>query len=230
MSRENSLWGSLQIQSELALLGHDESKAPIDEYRVRHRGSPSQTWHTFLDNHVRDIVAIDFLTVPAATFRILFCFVVLHRHRRMVIHFNVTAQSTAKWTAQQVVEAFPYDESPRFLLRNRDGVYGSLFRERVKDMGIEEVLMAPRLPWQNPYAERLIGSIRRDCLDHVIVLNERHLRRILRSNLAYYLCSWTQLSPNRNAPIEREIEPPSRGRVLSIPQVGGLHHRYRRAA
>jgi len=230
MSHQNPLWGTPRIQSELALLGDIVAESTIDRYRIRQPKPPSQTWRTFLDNHVHDIVAVDFLTVPTATFRILFCFVVLHHHRRMVLHFNVTTHPTAKWTAQQVVEAFPFDESPRFLLRDRDGVYGTVFRERVKNMGIEEVLIAPRSPWQNPYAERLIGSIRRECLDHVIVLNERHLRRILRSYLEYYLCSRTHLSLNRNAPIEREVEPPSRGRVLSIPQVGGLHHRYQRAA
>jgi transposase InsO family protein len=179
---------------------------------------------------VRDIVAVDFFTVPTATFRILFCFIVLRHHRRMVGHFNVTAHPTAEWTAQQFIEVFPFDEVPRFLLRDRDRVYGSVFQERVKNIGVEEVLVAPRSPWQNPYAERLIGSIRRECLDHVIVLNERHLRRILRSYFEYYLHSRTHLALQRNSPVEREVEPPGQGRIVAIPQVGGMHHRYRRAA
>jgi transposase InsO family protein len=173
---------------------------------------------------------VDFFTVPTATFRILFTFVILRHDRRHLVHFNVTAHPTADWTAQQLIEAFPFDEVPRFMLRDREGVYGSVFQERVKNIGVEEVLIAPRSPWQNPYAERLIGSIRRECLNHVIVLNERHLRRILGSYFDYYLHSRPHLSLDRNAPIEREVEPPSRGHVLSIPQVGGLHHRYRRVA
>jgi len=230
MSLENPTWGTPRIRSELRLLGYEASKATVDKYRVRHRKPPSQTWRTFLDNHVRDIVAVDFFTVPTATFRLLFCFIVLRHHRRMVIHFNVTAHPTAEWTAQQIVEAFPFDEVPRFLLRDRDSIYGEFFRQRVKHMGIEEVVTAPRSPWQSPYVERIIGSIRRECLDHVIVLNERHLRRILLSYFAYYHESRAHLSLDRNSPIPREIEPPERGKVIAIPQVGGLHHLYRRAA
>ena len=230
MSRENPLWGTPRIQAELALLGHFVVDSTIDKYRIRSRKPPSPTWRTFLDNHVKDIVAVDFFTVPTATFRLLFCFIVLRHHRRIVVHFNVTAHPAAEWTAQQLIEAFPDDTAPRFLIRDRDGIYSEFFRQRVKNMGIKEVVCAPRSPWQNPYAERLIGSIRRECLDHVIVLNERHLRRILRSYFDYYLRSRTHLSLERNAPIEREVEPPSRGKVISVPQVGGLHHRYRRAA
>ena len=222
--------GTPRIQSELALLGHVVADSTIDEYRIRPRKPPSQTWRTFLDNHVKDIVAIDFFTVPTATFRILFTFVVLRHDRRQVVHFNVTAHPTAEWTAQQIVEAFPFDEEPRLLIRDRDGIYGSVFRSRVENMGIEEVLIAPRSPWQNPFAERVIGSIRRECLNHCIILNERHLRRILRSYFEYYHQSRTHLSLDRNAPILREAEPPSKGGVIAIPQVGGLHHRYRRAA
>lgn len=230
MSRENPLWGTPRIQSELALLGHVVAKSTIDEYRVHPRKPPSQTWRTFLDNHGKDLVAVDLFTVPTATFRILFAFVVLRHDRRYIVHFNVTAYRTAEWAAQQIVEAFPFDDAPRFLIRDRDGIYSERFRGRVANMGIEEVVIAPRSPWQNPYCERLIGSIRRECLNHVIVINERHLRRILRSYSEYYLNSRPHLSLDRNAPIEREIEPPSRGRVIAIPQVGGLHHRYCRAA
>jgi len=196
----------------------------------RHRKPPSQTWRTFLENHVRDIVAIDFFVVPTVRFHLLYCFVVLRHDRRRVVHFNVTAHPTARWTAQQVVEAFPYDEAPRFLIRDRDGIYGHDFRERVKHMGIEEVIIALRSPWQNPFGERLIGSIRRECLNHVIVFNEAHLRRILTRYFAYYHESRTHLSLGRNAPMRREIEPLERGKVIAIPHLGGLHHQYTRAA
>ena len=230
MCRENPSWGAPRIHSELQLLGYDVSETTVAKYMVRHRNPPSQTWRTFLDNHLADIVAIDFFTVPTATFRILFAFVVLCHERRKVVHFNVTAHPTAVWTSQQIVEAFPYDEAPRYLIRDRDGVYGLDFRERVKHMGIEEVLIAPRSPWQNPFVERLIGSIRRECLDRVVVLNEQHLRRILRLYFTYYHAARAHLSLNRNSPIPREVEPPECGEVIAIPQVGGLHHRYRRAA
>ena len=230
MSRENTTWGVPRIQSELALLGHTVSEATVRKYRIRHRQPPSQTWRTFLDNHLTDIVAIDFFTVPTATFRILFALVVLRHDRRHVIHFNITAHPTAAWTAQQIIEAFPEDATPRYMIRDRDSIYGQQFKTRIKSMGIEEVLTAPRSPWQNPFVERLIGSIRRDCLNHVIVLNERHLRRILSSYFEYYHGSRTHLSLDRNSPVVREVEPPERGSVVAIPQVGGLHHRYRRAA
>ena len=230
MSQENPLWGTPRIRSELRLLGYEASKTTVDKYRIRHRKPPSQTWRTFLDNHVRDIVAVDFFTVPTATFRILFCFLVLRHHRRVVVHFNVTTNPTAQWTAQQLVEAFPYDEVPRFLIRDRDGIYGGNFRQRVKHMGIEEVVIAYRSPWQSPYVERLIGSIRRECLEHCSVLNERHLRRILTGYFDYYHHARAHLSLDRHSPVARDVEPPDRGRVIAILQVGGLHHRYRRAA
>jgi len=156
---------------------------------VRDSKPPSQTWRTFLDNHLQDIVAVDFFTMPTATFRILFTFIVLRHDRRTVVHFNVTEHPTAEWTAQSRpvgMEAFPEDAAPRFIIRDRDGIYGDSFKQRVSNLGIREVITARRSPWQNPYVERLIGSIRRECLDHVIVLNERHLRRILYSYFEYY--------------------------------------------
>ena len=230
MSLENPFWGTPRIQSELRLLGYEASKATVDKYKVRRRKPPSQTWRTFLDNHVRDIVAVDFFTVPTATFRILFCFIVLRHDRRVVVHFNVTANPTGQWTAQQVVEAFPEETAPRFLIRDRDAIYGEFFRQRIEHMGIEQVVTAYRSPWQNPYVERLIGSIRRECLNHVIVFNEAHVRRILASYFEYYHESRAHLSLEHNAPVPRRVEHPSEGKVIAIPQVGGLHHRYRRAA
>jgi putative transposase len=156
--------------------------------------------------------------------------VVLAHHRRSVVHFNVTEHPTARWAAQQIVDAFPDDSAPAYLLRDRDAVYGDTFRLRVKGMGIAEVLTAPQSPWQNPFPERLIGSIRRECLDHVVVLGERHLRRILTAYFAYYHRTRTHLSLEKDAPNGRRIEPPSLGPVLAIPEVGGLHHRYSRRA
>ena len=160
----------------------------------------------------------------------LYCFIVLRHHRRRVVHFNVTANPTAQWTAQQITEAFPFDETPRYMIRDRTACTGDFFRQRVRNMGIDEVRIAPQAPWQNPYCERVIGSIRRKCLDRVIILNEVHLMRIFTSYFDYYHRSRTHLSLNRNARMPREVEPASQGDVIAIPQVGGSHHRYTRAA
>ena len=230
MSRENPGWGAPRICSELLLLGHEVAERTVAKYMVRTRKPPSQTWQTFLDNHVPDIAACDFFTVPTVTFRVLYVFIVLRHDRRLVVHFNVTTNPYAQWTAQQVINAFPYEEAPRFLLRDRDGIYGDYFQDRMKSMGIDEVPTAPRSPWQNPYAERIIGSIRRECLNHVIVLNEVHLKQILTLYFAYYHDVRPHLSLNRNSPTPREVELPRLGKVVSTPQVGGLHHRYSRAA
>ena len=230
MSRENPTWGAPRILSELLLLGHDVAEATVAKYMVRTRKPPSQTWRTFLDNHVPDIAACDFFTVPTVTFRVLYVFIVLRHDRRQVVHFNVTTNPYAEWTAQQIINAFPYEEAPGFLIRDRDDIYGDHFTKRVEGLGIEEVPTAPRSPWQNPYCERVIGSIRRECLDHMIVLNERHLYRILTDYFDYYHHSRPHLSLDRNSPTPRDVEAPSLGEVVSIPQVGGLHHRYTRAA
>jgi putative transposase len=230
MSRENPLWGAPRIQAELHLLGYEIAESTVAKYRVRSSKPPSQNWKSFLTNHAGEIAAIDFFTVPTVTFKVLYGFVVLLHDRRPVVHFNVTAHPTAVWTAQQIIEAFPQETAPRFLLRDRDQIYGDLFRQRVAGMGIEEVVTAAQSPWQNPYAERMIGSIRRECLDHLIVLNERQLRRILRAYFGYYNDVRPHQSLEQNSPFPREIEPPTKGRVISIPQVGGLHHRYLRAA
>jgi transposase InsO family protein len=182
MSVVNPLWGSPHIMNELHKIGIDVAKSTVERYMVlRKERTPSPSWLPFLHNHVLDMVSIDFFVVPTINFKILFVFIVLAHHRRRMLHFNVTAHPTADWTANQIVQAFPWDEAPRYLLRDRDGAYGAHFRHAVKGMGIEEVLSAPRSPWQNPYIERLIGSIRRECLDHIIVFNARHLRRILQT-------------------------------------------------
>jgi putative transposase len=232
MSQENPLWGAPRIRSELLLLGYDVAEATVAKYMTRRsRRPPSQTWRTFLRNHLRTTVACDFFVVPTATFRLLFCFVILSHDRRRILHFNVTAHPTTAWTAQQIREVFSGDGTePRYLLRDRDGVYGDAFRRVVRAIGIREILTAPQSPWQNPYAERVIGSIRRECLDHLIILGERHLRSILRDYVSYYNVSRPHLSLERNAPIPRSVEPSALGAVVAVPQVGGLHHLYTRAA
>ncbi len=233
MSGENPLWGVPRIPAELRLLGHDVVESTVAKYMVkpRHHGPPSQTWRSFLRNHLGCTAACDFFVVPTATFRLLYCFVVLIHGRRRIVHFNMTTNPSAQWAAQQIVEAFPGDGSePKYLIRDRDGIYGDHFRRRIKNMGIKQVLIAPRSPWQNPYAERVIGSIRRECLNHIIVLSEAHLRRVLRSYVICYNASRLHMLPDGDAPLSRSIETPSRGRVVAIPQVGGLHHSYTRAA
>jgi putative transposase len=183
-----------------------------------------------LPNHPSTIAACDFFTVPTATFRVLYCFVVIRHDTRRVVHFNVTEHPTAQWTGQQIANAFPYVEAPRFRLRDNDGIYGEEFKRRVRSIGIEEVKTAVRSPWQNPYAERVIGSIRRECLDHMIVLNEDHLRRILADYLEYNNIHRAHLGLDGYTPWGRNTEPPDNDSVRSIPFLGGLHHRYTRQA
>jgi transposase InsO family protein len=230
MSRGNPLWGAPRIRAELRLLGHDVAESTVAKYRPRRSRPPSPTRRSFLANHADCLASVDFFVVPTVTFRLLYAFVVLCHHRRCVAHFNVTAQPTAQWVARQIREAFPFDEAPRYLIRDRDAAYGERFRECLERMGVEEVLIAPRSPWQRPYVERLIGSIRRECLDHVIVAGEAHLKRVLRSYFSYYHRSRCHRALGENAPHPRAVEPPGRGRVIAVPQVGGLHHRYTRVA
>jgi transposase InsO family protein len=230
MALANPFWGSPRIHGELLKLGFEVSQRTVARLMPRRPKRPSQTWRTFLQNHLADLVSVDFFVVPTATFRVLYVFVVLLHHRRRVVHFNVTDSPTAAWTAQQIVEAFPDDSAPRYLLRDRDGIYGGEFRQRVKGMGLAEVLTARRSPWQNPFAERVIGTFRRELLDHVIVLNEGHLRRRLRSYLRYYHGSRTHLALEKDAPEPRAVELPAHGRIVALPLVGGLHHRYVRSA
>ncbi len=230
MSKANPLWGAPRIHGELQKLGVEISQAAVSKYVVRHRRPPSQTWRTFLDNHLGSLVSVDFFVVPTVLFKVLFVFVVLVHDRRRVVHINVTDAPTAQWTAQQLVEAFPWETAPRYLLRDRDAVYGVVFSSRAQAMGIHEVKTAPRSPWQNPYVERLIGTLRRECLDHVVVLNDAHLRRLLRNYLTYYHGCRTHLSLEKDAPEPRPVEHPDQGGIVEIPMVGGLHHRYTRQA
>jgi putative transposase len=230
MSKTNALWGAPRIHGELQKLGIEISQAAVSKYLGRRRKPPSPTWRSFLDNHLLSLVSVDFFTVPTVMFKVLFVFVVLAHERRRVVHINVTDAPTAQWTAQQLVEAFPWETAPRYLLRDRDAVYGVVFSSRVQALGIREVKAAPRSPWQNPYVERLIGTLRRECLDHVVVLNETHLRRLLRNYLAYYHRVRTHLSLEKDSPDPRLVEHPDQGRIVETPMVRGLHHRYTRQA
>jgi putative transposase len=229
MSQANPRWGAPRIHGELLKLGLDISQATVTKYMVRQRQPPSQTWRTFLRNHVGQIVAADFFVVPTATCRLLFVLVLLAHDRRRIKHVAVTAHPTAGWTAQQLREAFPCDEAPRYLIHDRDHAFDHL-GVTAQGMGVDELLTAPRSPWQNAFAERWIGSIRRECLDHVIVLNARGLHRVVMAYVEYYERSRTHLSLDKDAPIPREIATSSGGRVIAIPQVGGLHYRYERQA
>ena len=184
----------------------------------------------FLENHVKSTVSVDFLTVPTIRFQILYVFLVLAHDRRRILHYAVTAYPTAEWSIQQLREAFPWDTAPRYLMRDRDRIFGKEFVDQIKVMGIKQILSAPRSPWQRAYVERVIGTIRRECLDHVIVFNERSLYRHLRDFLDYYHQTRTHLGLEKDTPESRSIQSAEAGRVISIPQVGGLHHRYERRA
>ena len=230
MWQANPTWGAPRIVGELRKLGINVAKSTVEKYRVRLRKPPSPTWKTFLKNHVQDLVALDFFIVPTVTHKVLVVLVILAHHRRRVIHFKITEHPTAAWTAQQVVEAFPWDEALRYLLRDRDHIYGASFRKRVQHMDIEEVLTAPRRPWQNPYVERLIGNIRRECLNHVIVLHERHLQRLLTEYFQYYHHWRTHRALDMDCPQPRPVQWPELGQIREVPDVGGLHHHYERRA
>jgi putative transposase len=230
MSRDNPLWGAPRIHGELLKLGIQIGETSVGKYMVRLRKPPSQTWRAFLDNHLKSMVSVDFFAVPTLRFQTLYVFLVLAHERRRIVHFAVTAHPTAEWTAQQMREAFPWDTAPRYLLRDRDRIFGKDFVHQVKTMGIEQVLSAPRSPWQRAYVERVIGTIRRECLDHMIVFNERCLLRHLQRFVHYYHESRTHLSLAKDAPAPRSVQPPEMGQVVAIPEVGGLHHRYERRA
>jgi len=230
MSLASPSWGSPRIVAELRKLGIQVAKSTVEKYMVRTRKPSSPTWRTFLDSHVKDLVSIDFFVVPTVTFKILFVFVVLAHHRRRVVHFSVTEHPTADWTSKQIVEAFPWDAAPRFLLHDRDSIYGRRFRDRIKNMGIEEVVIAPRSPWQTPYVERLIGSIRRECLANVVVLHERLLRRVLSAYFDQYHRWRCHQGLEMDCPEPRPVQQPEEGDVVEVEEAGGLYRHYERRA
>ena len=224
MSMENLLWGAPRIHGELLKLGFSVAQSTVATYMVKRRGPPSQGWRTFLRNHAPDIAAMDLFVVPTIGFKLLYGFVIVRLHRRDLVWINVTTSPTAEWVARQITEAFPWDEAPRYMIRDRDRIYGTVVTRRLRAMGIRDKPIAPASPWQNGFAERLIGSIRRECLDHVIVLGEAHLHRILKSYADYYNTVRTHRSLHKDAPISRPIH--QTGIIRSHPILGGLHHHY----
>jgi transposase InsO family protein len=224
ISRANPLWGAPRIHGELLKLGIDVCQSTVAKYMLRTRRPPSQSWRTFLCNHAEAIASIDLFVVPTITFGMLFGFVVLHHGRRQLVHVGVTAHPTAEWISHQISEAFPWDRAPRHLIRDRDGAFGEIFKQRLHAMGIRDRPTAPHSPWQNAYVERLIGSIRRDCLDHLIILDERHLRSLLRDYAEYYNRLRTHLSLGKDAPLGRPVQ--SHGVPCRLPHFGGLHHSF----
>ncbi len=225
-SEENQLWGAPRIHGELLKLGFDLAQSTVAKYMVKRRGPPSQTWGTFLRNHAPDIAAIDLFVVPTISFGLLYGLVVIRIARRNLVWVNVTAHPTAEWVARQLTEAFPWQEAPLHLIRDRDGVYGQVFHKRRSAMGIRDHPIAPGSPWQNAYAERLIGSIRREGLDRIVVTGEAHLRPVLRRYADYYNRARTHRSLRKDCPVSRPIQ--SNGLILSTPVLGGLHHVYAR--
>src|SRR2546422_4025141 len=230
MSRANPLWGAPRIHGELLKLGLTVSQATVSKYMPRQRRPPSQVWRTFLKNHAQDLIALDFFTVPTATFRVLFVLVVLSHGRRRLRHFNITEHPTAEWTGRQLIEAWGPEDSPRDLIRDRDQVYGERFSRQARMLDIRATVTAPRSLWQNAYAERVIGSIRRECLDYIVVIGERHLRGIQSNYVDYYNETRTHLALAKDAPEPLSAQTPSQGRVVEVPRVGGLHLEYRRRA
>jgi transposase InsO family protein len=226
MSVENPLWGAPRIHGELLKLGFEVAQSSVAKYMVKRRGPPSQGWRTFLRNHAPDIAAMDLFVVPTIGFDLLYAFVIVRLGRRDLVWINVTANPTAEWVARQITEAFPWDEAPHYLIRDRDRIYSSVVTRRLRAMGIRDKPTAPASPWQNGFAERLIGSIRRECVDHIIVLGEMHLRRILRFYARYYNEIRTHRSLDKDAPVTRPVQ--RVGVIISRAVLGGLHHHYAR--
>ena len=224
ISIANLLWGAPRIHGELLKLGIDVGQTTVAKYMARGRRLPSQGWKTFLRNHADGVASMDLFVVPTISFRLLYGFLILHHGRREILWIGTTSHPSAEWIARQLTEAFGWEEAPRYIVRDRDRAYGDIVVRRLRAMGIRDRPTAPRSPWQNGYCERLIGSIRRDCLDHVVVFGERHLRHLLRSYATYYNQTRTHLSLNKDSPVTRPIE--TFGRILPVPILGGLHHQY----
>ena len=224
MSRENPLWGAPRIHGELLMLGVEVAQSTVSKYMVRSRKPPSQFWKTFLQNHAEAIAAIDMCVAPTLTFELLLVFPVLGHGRRQLLWFEVTRHPTAEWLARQITEAFPWTSAPAYLVRDNDRAYGHVFTSRVRAMGIRDRPISPHSPWQNGYAERLIGTLRRECLDQIVIFGEKHLRRILFAYAAYYNQARTHLALQKDAPLQRVVQ--RSGDIAAIPVLAGLHHQY----
>jgi transposase InsO family protein len=221
MCLANPLWGAPRIHGELLKLGIDVGQTTVAKYMTRTRRPPSQGWKTFLSNHADGIASMDMFVVPTASFRLLYGLLILQHARRELVWLNVTAHPNAQWIAQQLTEAYGWREAPKYLIRDRDSAYGETFIRRGRSMGIRDRPTSARSPWQNGYAERLIGSVRRDCLDHVVVFGERHLRYLLACYQRYYNEARTHLSLRKDSPVPRQAQ--AVGRLISVPILGGLH-------
>ena len=226
MSLANALWGAPRIHGELLKLGIDVCQTTVAKYMVQRRGPPSPSWKTFLSMHAEGIAAMDMFVVPTITFKLLYCLVIMRHGRRQLLSISVTDHPTAEWIARQITEAFPWDEAPDYMIRDRDGAYGHAVTRRLYSMGIRDRPTAPRSPWQNGTVERVIGSIRRECTDYTIVFGEGHLRRILTAYADYYNNWRTHRSLKKDAPFSRPIQPS--GMIRARPILGGLHHVYLR--
>ena len=226
MSKENSQWGAARIHGELLMLGFAVAQSTVSKYMVRGRTPPSQSWKTFLRNHAQAIAAIDLFVVPTLTFDRLFAFLVLGHDRRQLLWIEVTRHPTAEWLARQITKTFPWTSVPAYLVRDNDGAYGHVFTSRLRAMGIRDRPISPGSPWQNGYAERLIGTVRRECLDGMLIFGESHLRRVLASYAAYYNQARTHLALQKDAPLHREVQ--RSGVIVAIPILAGLHHQYAR--
>ncbi len=231
LSMENPTCGAPRIRNELLLLGHDVGESTVPRYMVRHRcRGRGQGWMTFLKNHLKVTAACDFFVVPTATFRNLFVFVVLSHDRRHIRRIAVTLKPTAEWTARQILQAFPGGDEPELLLRDNDRIYDEEFSRVMKAVAIREVRTPFRSPWRNPCAERVIGTLRRECADHVIAISAQHLERVLREYVGmYYKPARPHLSHDGNSPLARTPEATPVDDVVATPVLGGLHHTYRRA-
>ncbi len=227
MSIANPIWGAPRIHGELLKLGFDVAQSSVAKYMIKRRGPGDQGWRTFLRNHTPEIAVMDLFVVPTIGFELLYAFIIVRLDRRHLVWIAVTTNPTAEWVARQITEAFPWDEAPRYMVRDRDQIYGAIVTRRLQAMGIRDRPIAASSPWQNGYAERLIGSVRRECLDHVIVLGESHLRRVLRAYAAYYNEIRTHWSLGKDAPLSRPIQ--RIGRITSRAILGGLHHQYGRS-
>jgi transposase InsO family protein len=223
MSKENPKWGASRIQGELLMLGFEVAQSTVSKYMVQ-GGSPSQSWKTFFRNHAQAIAAIDLFVVPTLTFERLFAVLVLGHGGRQLLWFAVTRHPTAEWLARQITDAFPWASAPAYLVRDNDRAYGAAFRSRVRAMGIRDRPISPGSPWQNPYVERLVGTVRRECLDRVLVFGEAHLRQILSSYAVYYNEIRTHLALGKDAPLGRAVQ--RTGVIVAIPILSGLHHHY----
>jgi transposase InsO family protein len=227
MSVENPLWGAPRIHGELLKLGFEVGQSSVAKYMVKRRGPPSQGWRTFLRNHAQDIAAMDLFVVPTIGFDLLYAYIIVRLGRRQLVWISVTTHPTAEWVARQITEAFPWNEAPRYMIRGRDRIYGAVVTRRLRAMGIRDRPITPASPWQNGVVERLTGSIRRESVDHMIVLGEVHLRQILQSYACYYNDIRIQRSLHKDAPVSRQIQ--RTGSIKSHAILGGLHHHYARA-